>query len=103
MSIRTWIPFITVVLLAVPTAAEDPSTEAMSLAGRIDAVEQRLEQTAFTLDRVLKKVDDLLWFERIGDVADLDKVYIYFNNDVEGYAIKNAVTIREYLEKGRQN
>jgi len=44
------------------------------------------------------------WAQRIADLAvNLDTVYIYFNNDVEGFAVKNAVTIRDYLEKGRQN
>jgi len=44
------------------------------------------------------------WAKRIADLAvNLDSVYIYFNNDVEGFAVKNAVTIRDYLEKGRQN
>ena len=44
------------------------------------------------------------WTKRIANLAvNLDTVYIYFNNDVEGFAVKNAVTIRDYLEKGRQN
>jgi uncharacterized protein YecE (DUF72 family) len=43
------------------------------------------------------------WAKRIaGLAADLDSVYIYFNNDVEGFALRNAVTIRDYLEKGGQ-
>ncbi len=29
------------------------------------------------LDVILKKVDDLLWFERVGDIAHVDKLYIY--------------------------
>ena len=43
------------------------------------------------------------WAKKIANLAvDLDSVYIYFNNDVEGFALRNAVTIRDYLEKGRQ-
>ncbi len=42
------------------------------------------------------------WAKNIADLAaNLDTVYIYFNNDVEGFAVKNAITIRDYLEKGR--
>lgn len=33
--------------------------------------------------------------------AGLDTVYIYFNNDIEGFALRNAVTMRNYLEKER--
>lgn len=29
------------------------------------------------LDQVMKSIDDLIWFERVGDVAHVDKVYIY--------------------------
>ncbi len=43
------------------------------------------------------------WAERIVELAEkLEAVYIYFNNDVQGYALKNAVTMRDYLEKARQ-
>jgi len=44
------------------------------------------------------------WAKSIaGLAANLDTVYIYFNNDVQGFALRNAVTIRDYLEKVRQN
>lgn len=43
------------------------------------------------------------WAKRIADLAtNLDAVYVYFNNDVQGFAVRNAKTIRDYLEKGRQ-
>jgi len=39
------------------------------------------------------------WAEKISElVGGLEDVYIYFNNDVSGYAIENAGTLREYLE-----
>jgi len=44
------------------------------------------------------------WAKRIADLAaSLDTVYIYFNNDVAGFAIRNAMTIRDYLEKGSES
>ena len=40
------------------------------------------------------------WANRIAGLSvNLESVYIYFNNDVAGYALKNAVTIRGYLER----
>jgi uncharacterized protein YecE (DUF72 family) len=40
------------------------------------------------------------WAKKIKRLAkNLKAVYIYFNNDMAGYALENAVTIREYLEK----
>jgi uncharacterized protein YecE (DUF72 family) len=42
------------------------------------------------------------WARGIAELAgNLDAVYIYFNNDVEGFAVRNAVTIRDFLEKMR--
>jgi uncharacterized protein YecE (DUF72 family) len=39
------------------------------------------------------------WAKKITRLTeDLEAVYIYFNNDVSGYAIKNAATIQKYLE-----
>jgi len=39
------------------------------------------------------------WAKRIADLAKgLESVYIYFNNDVQGFAISNAATMRRFLE-----
>ena len=41
------------------------------------------------------------WVTRIGELAQsLDTVYIYFNNDVQGFALKNAETIRNLIPPG---
>lgn len=41
------------------------------------------------------------WAGKIAELgSSLESVYIYFNNDIGGHAVRNAVTIREYLEKG---
>jgi uncharacterized protein YecE (DUF72 family) len=40
------------------------------------------------------------WAKKISRLArNLKEVYIYFNNDVAGYALENARMIRKYLEK----
>lgn len=42
------------------------------------------------------------WGNRLADLASkLKVVYVYFNNDVEAFAIRNAVTLRNYLETDR--
>ena len=39
------------------------------------------------------------WADKITNMAvKLEAVYIYFNNDVSGFAVENAVTLRSYLE-----
>jgi dipeptidyl aminopeptidase/acylaminoacyl peptidase len=76
MKRRIWILLALVVL--VPSAAvraEDaPADEGVT--ARIEGLEGDLENLGFAVDKLTKMVDDLLWFQRVGDVAQMDKVYI---------------------------
>ncbi|MBA7693985.1 hypothetical protein ES703_102585 [subsurface metagenome] len=39
------------------------------------------------------------WAKRLANLAvNLKAVYIYFNNDAEAFAVKNAMTLRGYLQ-----
>jgi uncharacterized protein YecE (DUF72 family) len=41
------------------------------------------------------------WARRLGSLApEVKEVYIYFNNDAEAFAVRNAVTLGSYLERG---
>jgi uncharacterized protein YecE (DUF72 family) len=41
------------------------------------------------------------WAKRLAGLApEVEEVYIYFNNDTEAFAVKNAVTLGDYLERG---
>jgi dipeptidyl aminopeptidase/acylaminoacyl peptidase len=42
-----------------------------------DAAERRFDALEHRLDALEKAIDDVLWFHRLGDVASIDKVYIY--------------------------
>lgn len=43
------------------------------------------------------------WARRLAELAPgLEAVYIYFNNDAEAFAVKNAITLRHYLQEGRR-
>ncbi len=40
------------------------------------------------------------WANRLADIAvKLQAVYIYFNNDAEAFAVRNAKTLRDYLRR----
>ena len=43
----------------------------------LEAIKKSDESFTHRLDEIEKRVDDLLWFQRVGDVATIDKVYIY--------------------------
>ena len=44
---------------------------------QIEGLNKKADDMQHTFDVLNKKIDDLLWFQRIGDVAFVDKVYIY--------------------------
>ena len=41
---------------------------------RVAKLERAVESLSFELDQVRKAVDDVFWFQRLGDVAEVDKV-----------------------------
>jgi len=94
MPARTVLVLLLALLVAAPAMpAEKPAAAAPpSLEDRIAHLEAELESTSYALDALLKKVDDLLWFDRVGDVAEVDKVYIPTvpaPHDEETYGIAN--------------
>lgn len=44
---------------------------------QIQVLNQKVDDMQHTFDVLNKNIDDLLWFQRVGDVAFVDKVYIY--------------------------
>ncbi len=44
------------------------------------------------------------WATRLANLAaNLKAIYIYFNNDAEAFAVRNAITLRRYLETAKEN
>ena len=42
------------------------------------------------------------WAKRLSNLArNLKAIYIYFNNDAEAFAVRNAITLRHYLETSK--
>lgn len=66
-------------LVLAALAAPPPAVraeDAPSLQKQLDALKQQIEDQRYTTDAILKKLDDVLWFDRVGDVAIVDKVYL---------------------------
>jgi len=75
--------------VAVAAGEEGPAAD---LEKRVAAIEKKLDAAVLERDALLKKVDDLLWFQRVGDVADVDKVFLVGPPNPKGeeiYGIKN--------------
>lgn len=73
-------PWIALAIVSMAFASPvSPAAEPEDKTGpdtRLDKLESKVAETSFDIDRLQKKIDDLLWFQRVGDVAAIDKVYI---------------------------
>jgi acetyl esterase/lipase len=77
LRIPVWIPAaLAACLFMNPAQAQEPATETEDLAGKVELLENKLDRALFAVGRLTKKVDDLLWFERVGDVARVDKIFM---------------------------
>lgn len=43
----------------------------------LERINLNFENLGHRLDEIEKRIDDLVWFQRVGDVAEVDKVYMY--------------------------
>jgi dipeptidyl aminopeptidase/acylaminoacyl peptidase len=77
MATRLLVFILTALILTLPPAVGAQQDGSLpSLEERLEQLENNVDRLSFALQAVGKKVDDLLWFERVGDVAEIDKVYI---------------------------
>jgi dipeptidyl aminopeptidase/acylaminoacyl peptidase len=75
---KTRLPLLGLVSLvfAGPLPAQEAGPGEIAASPRIEALERKLEAQALVLEQLAKKIDDVLWFDRVADVAEVDKVYI---------------------------
>ena len=64
-------------LIATIAAARASDDAPRDMATRLDGLAAEHEEFGHRFDELAKRIDDLLWFERVGDVAVIDKVRIY--------------------------
>jgi dipeptidyl aminopeptidase/acylaminoacyl peptidase len=84
--------FLTVALSQPIVWGGETASDQTDTAKRLTQLESQMEALGSQLQSLAKSVDDVLWFERLGDVAEIDKItYIGPPNPkgVETYGIKN--------------
>jgi dipeptidyl aminopeptidase/acylaminoacyl peptidase len=75
MPARRWSSVALFVLLpAIGLAQEPPACDPDPVQERLEALEEKIGSLTYVHQALGKKIDDLLWFERVGDVAEIDKV-----------------------------
>ncbi len=68
------IPVVLLFFFPFTLQAQDPAAELNDLK---ESVGKNVEQLRHRLDELEKSIDDILWYNKVGDVAFIDKVYIY--------------------------
>jgi dipeptidyl aminopeptidase/acylaminoacyl peptidase len=63
----------TLLLCPLLLMGQEKKSETQDLEQRI---EQKFQSLNHTLDELGKSIDDVLWYQKVGDVANIDKVYI---------------------------
>ncbi|MFH1844951.1 MAG: alpha/beta fold hydrolase, partial [bacterium] len=59
-------------------AEEPPAPTGLSrIEAQLEQINQRLESFGHHLDQIEKRIDDVLWYQRVGDIALVDKVRLY--------------------------
>jgi dipeptidyl aminopeptidase/acylaminoacyl peptidase len=66
----TWM--VALVSLTSVLRAQEISTEKMT--EKLEGLERRFESLDHRLDVLLKSIDDVLWYHKVGDIATIDKV-----------------------------
>lgn len=74
MRINVLLASLIIILCTSPFYSQVTNTE---LKDDIKRLKQNDENLRHRLDVLEKKIDDLIWFERVGDVAHIDKVFMY--------------------------
>lgn len=59
------------------TAIIHAQESATDIKKEIEKIQKQINYNEHTYEMIIKKIDDLLWFERVGDIAHVDKLYIY--------------------------
>lgn len=67
---------LAVAVCIVASAAAQAQDGAEEITSKIMELNKKHENLRHRLDRIEKAIDDLLWFQRVGEIAYIDKVYL---------------------------
>ncbi|PVX52025.1 prolyl oligopeptidase family protein [Balneicella halophila] len=74
---KTYSKIILFTILCCVSFTTSSKAQDKDLKAEIAALRAYNESLNHQLDKLFKKIDDITWFERVGDIAYVDKVYMY--------------------------
>jgi dipeptidyl aminopeptidase/acylaminoacyl peptidase len=70
-AVATFVPALLLALTSLSANAQDPPVDPVQA-----TIDKRFEALDHRLDTLEKAVDDVMWYNKVGDVAEIDKVFI---------------------------
>jgi dipeptidyl aminopeptidase/acylaminoacyl peptidase len=77
MKAKTLIILAALAAAGMPATAQETPATLESLASQLESLQQTLDGYRHRVDVLEKKIDDGLWFDRLADVAVIDKVRLF--------------------------
>lgn len=69
--------FFSIIFLSIILCQPSVAQSVDDLKTQVEELQQQITDLSFQFDVVIKNIDDVLWYNKVGDVAFVDKVYIY--------------------------
>lgn len=73
---KHFVLFLTLLFVAIG-AQTIQAQNTQELQEQITSLNQQLDDMEHSFDKLNKNIDDLMWYQKVGDIAYVDKLYIY--------------------------
>ena len=87
-----------VLFLSIPFVPILSQTESTNIMESIEEIQKYTESLEHRLDVLQKKIDDVIWFDRVGDLAFIDKIYITGPPSEKNFKNKTAMGVKNPIK-----
>jgi len=87
-----------VLLLSIPFVSIQSQTESTNVKESLNELQKYTEDLEHRLDVLQKKIDDVIWYDRVGDLAFIDKVYITGPPSEKNFKNKTAMGVKNPIK-----
>ncbi|NOX64426.1 MAG: S9 family peptidase [Chlorobi bacterium] len=89
---------LTLFLSVIPLLLVIGQTELRDVKDSIDKIQKYTDNLDHRLDVLQKKIDDVIWYNRVGDVAFIDKIYITGPPSEKNFKNKTAMGVKNPIK-----
>lgn len=89
---------LTLFLSFIPLLLVTGQTDLRDVKGAIDKIQKYTDNLDHRLDVLQKKIDDVIWYNRVGEVAFIDKIYITGPPSEKNFKNKTAMGVKNPIK-----